>query len=366
MLGLGKKGQSAYTTHFKDLDEASVMRKFWALCVGLLTLCGGIHADESLMLRDHFTKVQVGEFIVTSQNRTYTVMLVQERSDEALLIEEISVPEGRFPRNMPSWREWVSQGAPGHTSWVAYELQPYTGQMLEHYSYTKNGWCDIPEAENFLGTMLRLRLQPVDARHRRRVGPMGPGGQGDRRAFWNPRLVVDGETRPGVPFVAYKTAWPCDGGELSGKSIEVYLPEYEGDYPSYFPYWLQVSGVLGKAKMRIVDSGKGLRSPKPPMPRRPLAFLNDGRLDGNGLRLWLVTRPYYGDYRLLAFEHGGDVTPIPLEYSLQETDQPGTLLFQVHPQELANKLHPTKHYRFAVKSWKHPSNVAETRDPLRY
>ena len=37
------------------------------------------------------------------------------------------------------------------------------------------------------------------------------------------------------------------------------------NYPSYFPYWLQVNGVAGKAKIRIIDSGSNLKSPKPPL-----------------------------------------------------------------------------------------------------
>ena len=43
--------------------------------------------------------------------------------------------------------------------------------------------------------------------------------------------------------------------------IEVYVPHESNKYPAYFPYWLQISGMVGKAKVRIVDSGSQLASP---------------------------------------------------------------------------------------------------------
>ena len=53
------------------------------------------------------------------------------------------------------------------------------------------------------------------------------------------------------------------GADLSNKTIEIYLPRNSQIYPTYFPYWLQVNGVAGKAKIRIIDSGSRLKSPNP-------------------------------------------------------------------------------------------------------
>jgi hypothetical protein len=76
---------------------------------------------------------------------------------------------------------------------------------------------------------------------------------------------VDGNNIPAVPFEAWQTHWPKDGTDLSGKSIEVYVPQENDKYPSYFPYWLQISGMVGNAKVRIVDSGSYMNSPMPPL-----------------------------------------------------------------------------------------------------
>lgn len=101
------------------------------------------------------------------------------------------------------------------------------------------------------------------------MGPRPPEGARDTRRYWAPKMVYEGEVVFDLKFEAWKTRWPRDCTEMSGKTITAYLPE-EGQrkYPAYFPYWLEIQGMLGKAKVRIIDSGKGLRSPRPAPPRR--------------------------------------------------------------------------------------------------
>lgn len=312
---------------------------------------------EEIYLRDNLSRARVGDFIVTDQNQTNTLLLIAGKSDRSITIQEISTPEGCYSG---SWREWVQSGAPGHTSWISYELDPRNGRLIESFSYTKNTWCDIPAADNFLGTLLNLPLTLMPDQSRRRVGST------DRRRVWQPKLIVDGRPVPDVSFRSWRTRWPNDGSELGSKLIEIYLPTEEGRYPSYFPYWLQVSGVIGKARMRIIDSGTGLQSPAPPMPKRPLAFMNNGRLEEGQLRFWLKTRPYYSDYTLAAIESGDSHKIIPLPYSIRQTEEPGTLLIEVPQKVLAEKLTAGKTYRFAMHAWNHPNSGTETRDPIRW
>ncbi len=336
------------------------------LFISVLTIAVFGLSGEQIFLRDNLSRANVGDFIVTGQNRTYTLLLIADKTPQTILIQEITVPEGRFPPDMPSWRDWVMQGAPGHTGWVAYELEPQSGRLLETFSYTKNSWCDLPSADSFLGTLVNLPLTLMPEQSRRRIGRAPNDGHADRRGVWQPSLVVDGQTVPHASFRAWRTYWPNDGGELAGKQLEIYLPTEEGRYPSYFPYWMQVSGVVGKAKMRIIDSGTALRSPAPPMPRRPLAFTNNGRFERGNLHLWLKTRPYYSDFTLVAIEAGAEKKITPLPFSVRPTEENDTLFFEVPGRVLADKLTPGKAYRFAIQSWKHPNSGAETSDPIRF
>lgn len=207
-----------------------------------------------IYLRDNLKQAEPGDFIVTAQGKMFTLLHIHEKNGDDLIIEEVSVPENRMPSRQYTWRSWVEQSAPYHTSWVMYRVNLATGRMTQHYNFAKNEWRDMSNCENFLSTLLNLRMSKIPTNQRRRVG--------NSRRNWSPKMVVDGRTIPGVPFDAWRTHWPDDGSDLAGKTIEVFVPEENTKYPSYFPYWLQIKGFIGKAKVRIIDSGTNLKSPK--------------------------------------------------------------------------------------------------------
>lgn len=227
----------------------------------------GASTENEIYLRDNLKRAQKGDFIVTTQGKSYTLFHIFDKKNDTLTIEEITIPTSKVNLKNFSWRQLVYQGATGNTAWVTYCINLTTGQMCDFFSYTKNEWCNISQSDNFLSTLLNLRLYRVAKSDRRKIGHPPPPGTIDLRRTWQPQMTVDGRHIEGVAFDAWKTKWPKDNGELSGKTIEVYVPEENDKYPSYFPYWLQISGMIGKAKVRIIDSGTGLVSPtKMPMP----------------------------------------------------------------------------------------------------
>jgi len=228
----------------------------------LLLLCfQSLLLAESTQLREHLREAQVGDYFVILSAKTETLMLIRDKNSKLLAIEEIAVPVQRGPRSI-SWREWVQKNAPGNTSWVMYDIDLDTGEMVRYYSFTKNGWYDIPEADNFISKLLNLKLTLIPDDSRKRIGSKPAFGV-DPRPIWQPRLVFEGQMIPKATFTAWKTRWPRDQSDLSGKMIEVYLPTSECSAPSYFPYWVQIEGTIGNAKIRVIDSGKGLISQKP-------------------------------------------------------------------------------------------------------
>lgn len=232
----------------------------------ILTIWIGIQSTlqaEPLILRDNLQRAQPGDYLVILANKTQTLMHIYGKQHQLLTVEEIAIPEGKKPPQL-SWKEWVKQNAPGNTSWAMYDIDLRTGQMTRYYSFTKRNWFEIAEADNFLSKLLNLKLNPLADKARKKVGPKPLSGP-DWRPLWQPRLVIEGRSIKDVQFDAWSTKWPRDGSDLSGKTIEVYLPHDTQRYPSYFPYWLQINGVVGKAKIRIIDSGSQLQSPKPPL-----------------------------------------------------------------------------------------------------
>jgi len=235
------------------------------LFIMALSFFGFVQAENVLYLRDNLKRANKGDYIVTAQNKNYTLFHIYDKEDNKMTIEEITVPMSRFPRNMGSWKQWISLRAPGNTSWVMYALNLNTAQMLEFYSLSKNAWYDTTKTDNFLTTLLNLRLKEIPWNDRKKVGFPTLPGMTDHRPLWQPRMVVDGQEIQGVFFNAWTTRWPEDGTDLTGKTIEVYVPELNDKYPSYFPYWLQISGMIGKAKIRIIDSGSKMDSPAAPL-----------------------------------------------------------------------------------------------------
>lgn len=220
-----------------------------------------LHADEeALVLRENLKKAQKDDFIVTAANKNLTVLHIYDLDGDRLTIEEITVAENRKIPQVYTWQEWIGQGAPYHSSWMMYEIDLKSGQILKSYSFTKHCWMRVSDGDSFLSKLLNLRFSKIPEEKRKRVG-RGPNKGG--RPLWQPQMIVNGQRVPGVEFDAWKTQWPRDGGDLSGKLIEVYLPKESDRYPSYFPYWLEISGFVGSAKIRIIDSGHGMRSPQP-------------------------------------------------------------------------------------------------------
>lgn len=223
--------------------------------------CGSLLYAETLVLRNNFQKAVPGDFIVITANKTDTLFHIYDKTDAVVTIEEIAVPDSKKPSEEMGWKAWVENNAPSNCSWVIYEIDLNTGKMLNYYSFTKNGWFEIAEADNFLSKLLNLKLEKVPLNSRKHIG-LKPASEAVPKRIWNPPMIVEGKVIKGVRFDAWKTFWPQDQSDLSGKLIEVFLPDENEKYPSYFPYWLQISGAIGKAKVRIIDSGSGLVSPK--------------------------------------------------------------------------------------------------------
>lgn len=230
-----------------------------------LFVFGSALADNTLYLRENLKKAHKNDYIVTAQNKNYTLFHIYDIKDDFIIIEEITVPMHRFPRGMGSWKQWLNLRAPNNTSWVMYSINLKTAQMMAFYSLTKNAWFDVNKNNNFLTTLLNLRLEEIPEDNRKRVGFPPLPGMTDRRPFWQPRMVVDGQEIQDVSFNAWTTHWPKDGSDLADKTIEVYVPIENSKYPSYFPYWLQISGIIGSAKIRIIDSGSNMMSPAAPL-----------------------------------------------------------------------------------------------------
>lgn len=234
-----------------------MVKGFLLSCLVIFFMATGLSAEGNvLFLRNNLRKAQPGDFIVTAQGKNYSLLHIQSKDSNQLTFEEVSIPAAKVPKQNFSWKTWASQGAAGNTSRVLYTVDLTNGQLKNYFSFMRGGWYEMTPQNNFFPTLLNLRFNYIPETQRRRVGfCLLPS---ESRSLWQPKMIVDGKEIQGPNFDVWKAQWPKDGSELSGKSIEIYLPEEGLNYPSYFPYWLQITGLTGGAKIRIVDSGTGL------------------------------------------------------------------------------------------------------------
>ena len=196
----------------------------------------------SFSLHERFKKATPGDFVVLAHQKQLMLLLVVEQKDNKLVIEEITGPNTIQKTYGNDWKKWLSEGALEHTSWDKTTLD------LEKQSTLSKDLA-------FLSTLLYLPLEQVLEKDRKRAGPEPASGEMDFRYLWQPKIVVEGKEES-VTTTVWKTIWPEDTSDLSGRHVLIYLAA-DPALP-YFPYWTEVKGALGSVKIRVIDSGKSL------------------------------------------------------------------------------------------------------------
>lgn len=226
------------------------MKKFLLL----LLLPTALMASSPLRLLDALQQATPGDYWVAAEGKNQTLLLIREREENFLVLDEITRPNRS---RIGSWSHWIETGAPQHSSWVSHTLDLRLGRITQTYSHTHNQWVDNAPTNHFLSTLFTLPFQPMPTLHRRRIGPV-TAADPMSRPLWQPRLTLEGQVLSGVPFSAWHARWPNDGSELAGKQLTIYIPEGAGNYPNYFPYWVEINDTPYTAKLRIIDSGRNL------------------------------------------------------------------------------------------------------------
>lgn len=214
--------------------------------------------SKTTTLKTRLESAKGGEFIVTQKDKTLTLLIYHWLpSGKRLLLEEISVPKSSmsFPVN---WQEWINRYAPGHHSWTLYEIDGSTGELLSCFSPSKGEWASISGEASFLSKILKLPLQEVSDLKKKRIGPVPKQKSDDHRQIWMPQLIYEGKIQENTSCDVFETFWPNDNTELSLAHITFYFDKENTSFP--FPYWMQIDNGIGRATIRVIDSGRKLRS----------------------------------------------------------------------------------------------------------
>lgn len=210
----------------------------------------------ALDLKQEIKKAEIGDFIVYSYKQSLVLLRICKQSGEEIEVEEISAPLASVKQK--NWQEWVKNGAPNHTSWTISTIDLVDGKVLSIFSVDDKKFLNSNPSLQFLPTLVKLSLQPIEPHDRKMVGAQPLPGEIDQRRLWLPKIYFAGkEITP--PIAAYKVFWPKDESELAGKPLDLYFAEKEA--LSYLPYWIEVAAGVSKAKILALDSGHKLASP---------------------------------------------------------------------------------------------------------
>lgn len=256
----------------------------------------------SLNLKDQFVQAKSGTFIVTEQNKTYTLLHIHSMTANEILLEEVSIPTHLVTHQ--DWKAWMKKGALGHTSWILYAFDLSKNKITECYSFTRRAHLSPNNINLFLNTLLELNLVFLPDKERLQTGPNAfPGNVGSSKP-WGPPMIRDGQKVKEASYNVYTTTWPQDQSELSGKKIVLYFDKDHKEFP--FPYWIQAREGGMKYKIRAVDSGRDLRSPNKSLPRRIPSFIGSMIKEENKVYFTLNAPVYYHSLKLYAIDLSND------------------------------------------------------------
>lgn len=323
------------------------MRRLWLYTLLLCT--SPLWAKEAPQtLQQKFVQAQAGDYIVSLQDGNYSLLFIRAIALDTLLLEEVCIPEKQLDLKKTDWQQWLQNKAPGHTSWTLYEIDRQSGQLIECFSYSKNGWLYLDTSEQFLTQLLTLPLHPLSSDQRKKIGVPPASGEADQRALWNPPLVIAGKKLEKPAFDVLKTVWPDDGSRLALCAIELYFSKQDPAFP--FPYWLEVQSPHYSFKMRTVDSGHGLVSPMSGlMPHRSPQFLGNTQKGKQSWKILVRTPRYFQNLRLFALDYTQPTkTTIPLTFTSQPGQKPEEMVLEVSWSELSKVLSVGHRYQWVL------------------
>ncbi len=304
---------------------------------------------EALTIKSKFTHAEKGDFIVCEGRGSLSLIFVKSCDPKTIIIEEISFPKSSKPKKLgsSSWQEWLNQGAPGHTSWVAIEVDLTDTGIMECFSYSRDAWIALTSGDSFLIHLFDLTLHKVPDYELSKIGPPPEKGP-DNRKTWNPPLIIEGKRQSNRAFDVFRIEWPKDDSPLSNKQVEVYFNQKDKLFP--FPYLFRIRDTnhLSLA-FHALDSGKGLISPKGDLPRRAFFLTRTNFNKEDQIELELSAPLYYKKFNLQALdstEFPQTSTTIP--YELHREGEKVTI--KIEKAVLQKKLNRDHLYSFSLST----------------
>ena len=301
----------------------------------------------SFKMADRLLEGQEGDYLITEQDNIYSILLIRSLQKNAILLEEVSIPSHLINLSSIHWKSWIKQGAPGHSSWIQYEIDPQTLKLLEGYSFSKKGWLYLEDSERFLSNLLSLSLANIPPTDRKKIGPLPRDGEEDRRPLWTPSFHIEGVKQSKSPCEVWKGLWPKDDSLLSSCQITFYFP-LQQNIP--FPIWIEASNGHLQYRIRCVDCGNGMTSPRSKMiPRRPPQIVKSIQKNKDQIVLPVKAPSYYKTFSLFVFDLTNPQKHLgPIPHQMKAGQEKETLFLSIDLQALTPLLLDQHLYKWVL------------------
>ncbi len=304
---------------------------------------------NAFSLKDKLVKGNSGDYVVTEQMGTYTILVIRSISDHHILLEEIDAPKLNLDPAPSSWKEWISKEAPGHTAWVSYLIDLEKNKLVETYSHSRSAWLYAEDPNNFLSRLMTLSLEKTPTDKRKRIGPP-PNGDEDHRALWLPSVTFEGRKMEKTSITSWTTRWPSDNSIIAGCEIELYFSGFA------FPYWIEIKSPHYKAAIRTIDSGREMKSPKAIVFQQSPFFIGSHQRNKGSVEFHIHCPPYHPKLRLMAMDLSLESHPM-IEIGHATPKNGSDVTVKVPEKALENKLQKGHHYKWVLISTEYPDVV---------
>lgn len=262
----------------------------------------------------------LGNFIVTEYQKNLSFLRVHSFSPSSVFLEEINLPVHLAPKKPILWDDWVQKKAPGHTSWLLYQISLDDCKVVDCYSFSRQSYIALSDNQSFLSRLMTLPLTKVSLSERKRIGPQPVNDMPDTRKLWTPPKIYHGKKIKDPHFEMLQATWPKDDSELSGKLINLYFDKDQPDFA--FPYWTEIGDGYNSFQMHAIDSGNCLVFPYKALPAKSPYFHQIALNDQKDLIISLKNANHLEDFQLIASSPSGSIV---LPYSLSTQDSLVTL-----------------------------------------
>lgn len=328
------------------------MKKLVTLLVLGCQLC-------AISLKQRFDHAQVGDYVVTEQDKNLCLLFVRHLDQDILIIDEMTFNENDLPKGFKNWQS-AAFGNAYPVSWISFQFNKQSGILEEAYNFNEKSWLEFREEEVFLKGLLNLDLNFVKDQDRKKIGSSPKDGDPDLRKCWCPPLVINGQKYQKPSYDVFKGRWPEDSSLLSKCQIEMYFSKVDSSLP--FPTWIEINNGHYGFKLKGIDAGHNFHvNALRPLPKKPMLIASNFEYKKDLIVIQIKVPRTSKNFELFA-ECPKTKQQIQLNYQLTQAQEKDLYFLTLSLKELHSKLERSKSYHLVIFPDKNPNFFIRTQD----